>query len=199
MPDHQAPTKPHPAHRPAHVLFFAAVPPDTIKDQIADAWRSTGTGERFRRDTLHMTIQVIAGLNEPDPVLVDRARLAAAAPRTGPFELCFDRLLTFGGRPDNRALVLATDGRRDDANDLAVELHQALKAVGLAPPRWQKVVPHLTLAYGPGFADTRHLAQPIRWTIRDITLVDSLQGQGRHVSLGNWPLLEGRQHPSFDF
>jgi RNA 2',3'-cyclic 3'-phosphodiesterase len=198
MSAQQALTKPRPGYRPAHVLFFAAVPPDSVKDRLAEAWASAGTGERFRRDTLHMTIRAVAGLYEPDPVVVKRARLAPAQIRTAPFELCFDRLLTFGGGPDDRALVLATDGRDGSANDLAVELHHAMKAVGLVPPGFQKVVPHLTLAYGPGFPDPRRLVEPIRWTIQDVTLVDSLQGQGRHVSLGTWRLPEGRQQPSLD-
>jgi hypothetical protein len=47
MPDHQVPTKPHPTPRPAHILFFASVPPDQIKDQIANAWQSAGTGKVF--------------------------------------------------------------------------------------------------------------------------------------------------------
>jgi RNA 2',3'-cyclic 3'-phosphodiesterase len=95
--------------------------------------------------------------------------------------------------------VLATDGRSARANDLAIQLRHDLNAVGLMPPRQQKVVPHLTLAYGPGFPEIRHLAVPIHWTIRDITLIDSLQGQNRHVVLGNWPLLaDSPQQTSFD-
>lgn len=197
MPDHQTLTKPHPTRRPAHVLFFASVPPDEINDQIAEVWRSTGTGEHFRHDTLHMSIQAIAGQDDPDPILVERALLVASALRTAPFELCFDRLMTFNGPPDNRALVLATDGQNNRANDLAFELHCALRAISLVPPRLRKVVPHLTLAYGPGFSETRYLAEPIRWPICDITLIDSLSDTviicrlepGRWWKAGNTPAL----------
>ncbi|MDZ4310852.1 MAG: 2'-5' RNA ligase family protein [Cypionkella sp.] len=199
MADHQTSTKSDPVGRAVHVLFFASVPPDEIKNQIAEVWRSAGTGERFRHDTLHMSIQAVAGIDELDPTVVERARLVPPALRTAPFELYFDRLMTFNGKPRNRALVLGTDGRNNQANNMAIELHHALRAVGLAPPSRQKVVPHLTLAYGLGFSETRYLAEPIRWTVRDITLIDSLQGQSRHMALGNWPLKEGRQHPSFDF
>lgn len=195
MPDHRAPTKPNPAHS----LYFACIPSDEVKGQIADAWRSTGTSEKLRRDTLHLSIQAVASLADLDPVLVERARSTPPSLRTASFELCFDRLMTFGDQPGKRALVLATDGRNNHANDMAIELHGALRAVGIVPPRRRKVLPHLTLAYGHGFAETRCLAEPIHWMIRDITLIDSLQGQGCHVSLGTWPLQEGRQHPSFDF
>ncbi len=193
------PTKTQPTRKPAHVLFFAAVPPDQIKDQIAEAWRSTGTGESFRRETLHMSLLAIAGLDMLDPILVDRAQRAALAVRHSPFELRFDRLMTFGGQPGNSALVIGTDGHNHHPNDLSMGLHHALKSVGLVPPNRKKVTPHLTLAYGPGFSHKRHLIKPICWTIRDFTLVDSLQGQGRHVPLGTWPLIESGPQPGFDF
>ncbi len=199
MPDNYPATKPARSRRSAHVLFFAAIPPDAIKDRTAEEWRSIGTGERFRHDTLHMTIQSIAGLDKQDQTFVERARRAVDALRTAPFELCFDRLMTFGRNHDDNALVLATDGLCNHANDLAIELHHALKTAGLAPPTFKKVVPHLTLAYGHGFSETRHLANPIRWTIRHLTLIDSLQGYGRHMQLGTWPLPQDRQQPSLKF
>ena len=149
MPDHRAPTKPNPIHS----LYFACIPPDEVKDQLADAWGSTGTGEKLRRDTLHRSIRAVAILTDLDPILVERARSTPPAPRTAPFDLCFDRLMTFGGRPGNCALVLGTDRRNAHANDLAIELHHVLRATGLAPPGRQKVVPHLTLAYGTGFPE----------------------------------------------
>lgn len=199
MFERHAPMKPEHARTLPHVLFFAAVPNDTLKNQIALVWRSIGTGDRFRRDTLHMTIQAVAALHETPLSMLDRLHQAAASLRIAPITLCFDRLMTFGGRHDSHALVLATDGQCNCVTNLAAELHHAMTARGLLPPQRRKVVPHLTLAYGLGFSETRYLAEPLHWTIRDITLIDSFQGQGRHVSLGNWPLLDRRQQPSFDF
>jgi RNA 2',3'-cyclic 3'-phosphodiesterase len=188
MEDTTAQTRPQ--NGQSHLLFFAAVPPQAIRERIAEAWLLSGSGERFRGNTLHMTIQGIANTKFLDTGLVEQARLAASALRVAPFELCFDRLMTFGGGMGSRALVLGTDGRNDCANDLAAALHESLREAGFMLPRRRSIVPHVTLAYGVGFAETRCLAEPVRWTIRDITLIDSLQGQGRHVPLGNWPLPE---------
>jgi RNA 2',3'-cyclic 3'-phosphodiesterase len=199
MPDHLTRPRPQPPRRPAHVLFFACVPPAAIRDEIAEAWQSSGTARPFRHDKLHMSILPVAGLDILSPTLIEQARRAASGLRSAPFELCFDRLATFGGGLGNCALVLTTDGQDKPANALALDLHDALRAAGLVPPGRRKIVPHLTLAYGPGFSEIRPLAKPIRWAVRDITLIDSLQGQGRHVWLGTWPLVEGRQQPSFDF
>ena len=187
-----------PTDRPSHVLFFAAVPPQGIIDQIAEAWRLTGTGGSLRRNTLHVTILAITGLNTLYPTLIDHARRAATTLRAVPFELCFDRLMTFGGGMGKRPLVLRTDSQTDRVTALATELHNSLTETGLVLPRLRKVTPHVTVAYGAGFTETRPLPAPIRWTIRDITLIDSLQGQGRHVSLGTWPLSEGGRRQPFE-
>lgn len=199
MQDHRAPTKANPSGRPAHVLFFAVVPPPEIKAQMAKAWQSFGTGETFRHDTLHLSISAVAGVDDLDPVFVERVRQAATALRTAPFTLCFDRLMTFTGRSASRPLVMATNNASDKPNEIATDLHAAFRAMNLASSRSRKVTPHVTLAYGPGFSDTRHLSNPILWTITEITLIDSLQGQGRHIPLGQWSLPQDRQQPSFDF
>lgn len=199
MPDHHTLTKPSTIGRPAHVLFFAAVPPPEIKAQMAKAWQAFGTGETFRHDTLHLSIYAVAGVDDLDPILVKRARQAANALRTAPFTLCFDRLMTFSGRPGNRPLVMATDNACDKPNEIATDLHAACRAMSITASRSAKVTPHVTLAYGPGFSDIRSLTKPILWTINEITLIDSLQGQSRHVPLGQWPLPQDRQQPGFDF
>jgi RNA 2',3'-cyclic 3'-phosphodiesterase len=199
MQDHFTPTKHGTTDRPAHVLFFAAIPPPEIKAQMASAWQAFGTGESFRTDTLHLSIYSVAGTDDVDPILVNRTRQAANALRTAPFTLCFDQLMTFNGRPGNRPLVMAMDNASDNLNEIAAELHAACRAMGLTASRSGKVTPHVTLAYGPGFPEIRCLNKSILWTIHEVTLIDSLQGQGRHVPLGHWPLPADRQQPSFDF
>ncbi len=115
-----------------------------------------------------------------------------------PFELCFYRLVTLGGASGNRALVFATDESDRSADDISADLHPMLRLGGRKATRAPKVYPHVTAAYGPSFEGKRFLDPPIRWTIREIELIDSHYGQGRHVRLGRWPLPEGRQQASFD-
>jgi RNA 2',3'-cyclic 3'-phosphodiesterase len=172
-----------------HHLYFAAIPPTQIKDRIAAAWQKDGSGGNIRRDVLHLSLQNICPPGLLDPSKVAMAQAAANRLRRAAFTLTFDRLMTFGGGVGKRALVLATDNSNPAANDLAVELRRLLAEVGVRCTTTAKVTPHLTLVYGRAFAGTRYLVDPVRWTIQDVTLVDSLIGQSRHVYLGTWPLM----------
>ncbi len=187
MVDHQS--REVAADRFIHNLYFAAIPPVEIKNRIAAVWQKDGTGEKLRWDVLHLSLQNICPPGVLDRSKVAMAQTAASRLRHAEFTLTFDRLMTFGGRAGNRALVLGTDNSNPAANDLAIELRRLLAEVGVKCPTKAKVTPHVTLSYGPGFAGTRFLADPIRWTIQDITLIDSLIGQGRHVHLGTWRLM----------
>lgn len=191
--------KPSFTRRPDHVLFFAAVPPPEINARMAKAWQAFGTGEPFKHDTLHLSIYAVAGADELDPTLIKRAQQAANVLRTAPFTLAFDRLETFSGDPGKYPLVVRTEKTSRKLNDVAAELHAACRSTGLTASRSAANTPHVTLARGPGFPETRPLDEPILWTVTEITLIDSLQGQGRHVHLGTWPLPEDRQQPGFDF
>lgn len=199
MPDHKMLTKQSHMHRPDHVLFFAAVPPPDIKDRMAKAWQTFGTGEAIRYDKLHLSIHAVAGVDHVDPILVKRAWQAADVLRTAPFILRFDHLATLSGDPGNDPLVLATDSLSRSLKDLAAELHTSCRKLGLTASRSQKVTPHVTLAYGPGFPEKRPLDQPITWAIEEITLIDSHQGKGHHEHLGTRLLPKDRQQPGFDF
>jgi RNA 2',3'-cyclic 3'-phosphodiesterase len=172
-----------------HHLYFAAIPPTQIKDRIAAVWHKDGSGENFRRDVLHLSLQNICPPGILDRSKVAMAQIAATRLRHAGFTLTFDRLMTFGGGAGKRALVLATDNSNHAANDLAIELRRLLAEVAVKCPTKTKITPHVTLAYGLGFAGTRYLADPIRWTIQDITVIDSLIGQARHVHLGTWRLV----------
>lgn len=199
MPDREMRTKPSPVGRPDHVLFFAAIPPPDIKALMARAWQTFGTGQSFRHDTLHLTIYPVAAVNDVDPALVKRARQAANFLRTAPFTLCFDRLARFNGGPISYPIVITTEKTSHELDDVAAELHSSCRAMGITASRSTKVTPHVTLAHGPGFSEIRLLDKPILWNIDEITLIDSLQGKGRHVSLGKWPLPKDRQQRAFDF
>lgn len=199
MLDHSPVTQSRPAHRRAHTLFFAAVPPPEIRDQLAQAWQTLGTGEPFRYDTLHLTIYPVAGVDHLDPMLVQRACQAANVLRTAPFILRLDRLATFNGDPGNYPLVATTEGKSHKINEIAADLHVACRRSGLPGSSSTKPRPHVTLAYGPGFPEERMLATPIFWAIDEITLIDSLYGQGRHVTLGQWSLPTDRHQQGFDF
>lgn len=179
---------------PSHNLFFAAQPPAPVADRIEQVWRLAGTDSHFRASTLHLTVLGVEHAAAIDPWLVDHLRHAMAGFHFAPFTLVFDRLQTFrtsADRHDRRdfPIVLATETRDEAMNAFANALRQRL-----FPARRGRVAvtPHVTLAYGPGFAEDRLLASPVRWTVTDITLIDSHVGLTRHVPLGRWPLVPAR-------
>lgn len=192
MPDQGPPTA-------RHVLFFAAVPPEDIKAQMASAWALHGSGESLRHDKLHLSLLSVVETPDLDPVLVTRARQAPGALRTAPFSLRLDRLMTYPNHPTNRPLVMVPDKAGPELNEIASDLRTYLYKAGLATSGSARVSPHVTMAYGPGFPEPRLLDTPIHWRIDEITLIDSHQGKGRHDILGQWKLPEGREQQGFDF
>lgn len=175
-------------------LFFAILPDAPAASRIAQlAEQLRGVhglkGKTLRTERFHVTLHHLgnyAGL-PPDVVVVAEMVGASVANAMPPFELAFDRVGSFSNTPRNRPLVL-----RDGDGLIALTAFQ--QALGnllqkTAMRYWLKpgYTPHLTLLYD----DQNVSLQPIEtvaWTAREIVLVHSLVGQGRHVHLGRWPL-----------
>jgi 2'-5' RNA ligase len=141
------------------------------------------SGKPQARDRLHVTMLHIGHYAGLPPEIVDKARAAAGAIRAAPFAVMFDEAVTFN---TSLAVVLRSS---DDLMALAVlrdQAYRAMRDVGLRP---RNVIanPHITL-----LRDLHVLApervEPVRWTVREFSLVHSLVGQGRHVELGRWTL-----------
>jgi 2'-5' RNA ligase len=95
--------------------------------------------------------------------------------------------MSFAG---NQAFVL-----RAKAEPLFTSFHHALgiemKKAGIGRSVTPRFTPHLTLLYGDRMVTERSI-EPIRWTVRDFVLVQSLRGRGqaKHNLLARWPLRE---------
>lgn len=170
-----------------HNVFFAAIPPPDTATMMEAAWRRHGTGAAFRGRTLHLTLLAVDGGPRLDPGRLARARQAGAALASPAFALRFDRLLRLNGR-HGPALVLATDAHTEDVRALAEDLHQSAARAGLRLRHPSLSIPHVTLAYGEGLPAPVPLPRPIWWPVREVVLIDSLQGETTHVPLGRWPL-----------
>lgn len=130
-------------------------------------------------------------MNMPEAVVgtIGRACKAAIAV-TNPFEIEFNRVLSFRGRPGNHPLVLVDENR---GNDGVRNLQDLLGAEFIkyfpSPTSPPKFVPHLTLLY-----DKQELApksiEPVSWMVKEIVLVRSEVGLTKYHWLGRWALGE---------
>jgi 2'-5' RNA ligase len=168
-------------------LFFAIVPDalarasiETVTQDLRDKYALTG---KSLAERLHVSLH---GLGEypsfPDGIAA-RAIEAAASVAMAPFEVMFDRAMSFSGKAGQLPLVLVGDGT-DGVVALQQALGGALAKAGLAARR---STPHLTLLYDVRRVDEQPVV-PIGWTVRQFVLVHSLLGRGVYKSLGRWPL-----------
>jgi 2'-5' RNA ligase len=103
-----------------------------------------------------------------------------------PFLVAFDRAMSFDSGEKN-ALVLRGDEGLSGLMMLQHDLVTALQEAGVVRRKGLQFTPHITLLYDK--CRVREQAvEEIRWTVREIVLVQSLYGQSRHIPLARWPL-----------
>lgn len=190
------PQRQHPSKlsRPVHALFFALVPHPQAAQGVARLAESLCREHGLQASPLpagrlHVTLHDLGDFDAAG-IPADHVAMAceAAARLVSPsFELVFDRVLSFSGRPGAaRPLVL----RCTEAGDAAVSaLRDALGRILVdhGVPHQPAGTAHMTLLYDrEGVAE-----QPIpswRWTVQELALVHSHVGQGRHERRGTWTL-----------
>jgi RNA 2',3'-cyclic 3'-phosphodiesterase len=174
-------------------LFFALLPEPNAATQahkIALQHHADRrmTGKPLRKDRLHVTLLSVGGFigEVPEPIL-DLALSIGDAVTLSPFEIAFDRALSFPRRTGKRPYVLLGSDRVSEIMPLHCGLVGAMFREGLDPPQMPAFNPHMTLAY-----DTKHHmelpAEPVSWTAREFVLIESLVGRTIHNVKGRWPL-----------
>jgi len=101
--------------------------------------------------------------------------------------LTFDRLLSFKRNANAQPLVLSGGDGLADLHRFRQKLALALIEVGLKKFAKSSFTPHMTLLYDPRTIERRAI-DPVRWTMTEFVLVDSLRGQTKHVPLARWRL-----------
>jgi 2'-5' RNA ligase len=116
------------------------------------------------------------------PHEIDFVREASATVTAffSPFEVRFDRVMSFRNTRAKRPFVLRDGGD----NTALLRFHRCLEnALHVQSP----LNPHVTLLY-----DEKNVAEervnPIRWTVDELVLVHSYVGEGRYEMLGKWGL-----------
>jgi 2'-5' RNA ligase len=136
---------------------------------------------------LHVTLSYLGDYIGVPEDIVAAAIKAAASVRAAPFDVTFDRAMSFHGRPRNRPLVLLGDDGVAALTTFQQTLDRALQKAGLAVAN-SHYTPHVTLLYDNRFVPPGTI-EPIRWTVSEFVLMHSLLGRTRHVPLARWSLL----------
>jgi RNA 2',3'-cyclic 3'-phosphodiesterase len=138
-------------------------------------------GQLTARDRLHVTLFQLSGLPEP---FVQGACEAIDEARVAPFDVSFDRTMSFRGRPGNRPFVLTgVEGLRR-LKSFRRSLAAALMEKGRVFPARRDFAPHVTLLFDDRAVEENPFG-PIGWTVRDDVLIRSLRG---HRHLARWTL-----------
>jgi 2'-5' RNA ligase len=167
-------------------LFLAAVPDAEASARIQQLGQTLKRAHRFSGrlidpDRLHISLLF---LGEPSEYMVRIACEAAADVRVPPFEVRFDRSVSFQGRPGNRPFVLVGDDGLDGVRSLRRALGATLARKGLKRLARREFTPHITLLYAERSVDEYPIA-PIRWTVNEFVLIHSMRG---HTHLARWAL-----------
>jgi len=170
-------------------LFFALFPDEAAAAKLARTAqqlciRHRLGGRAFAPERFHVSLIGFGAHSGLPPDLVAGAFDAAAAVAAVPFEVSFNRAVSFLGRP--RPVVLCSE---DDIPELIAfqrGLGHAIQRQGLGRAKAQ-YLPHVTMLYDERAIED-HAVEPVCWTARDFVLVHSLRGRGQHNILGRWSL-----------
>jgi 2'-5' RNA ligase len=144
-------------------------------------------GPRIAANLLHITLHGIGAYDGLPKSVVERAKQAGATISAKPFDVVFDRAMSFNRKRDGRPLALCA------GNEVALLafhrlLGRAMKNVGFRGIT-SHFKPHMTLLYSDRMLIARSI-EAVRWTVRDFVLVQSLRGRGQseYIHLARWPL-----------
>jgi 2'-5' RNA ligase len=171
-------------------LFFALIPNLETTEHATELAhllrRKLGLKGKPRTQHFHVSMHNLGSYIEVPDWLISKARQVAASVVAPPFELAFDHIASFSGKPDNRPLVLyATEGNAA-VKAFQQTLGRELKSAQLIGKIDGSYTPHLTLLYDKPVAPQP--VEPMRWIVREFFLVCNPQDGSGYELLGSWPL-----------
>jgi len=180
-----------------HRLFFALLPDDEARKAIV---RLAGLlknvhqsyAELIKPENLHVSMFHINSWRGSLPEeLFARVIAAGAAVRAAPFQLAFNQTGTFANPKamKSKTYPFVLFGDPGPALALRRAIGAAMRQHGLAyaVKEVKAFAPHVTLWWDEEMLDAQPTA-PVGWTARELVLIDSIQGEGRHNHLARWPL-----------
>lgn len=179
---------------PTHRWYFTLLPPPAVaQDMEYFALRMSrryGARRPVRAARLHVSLNGL-GVGEAVPLDdLDAALEIGDAIRHPRFDVCFDRLVTWGRQAKDKRqypTVLTCSSGRREIQELHASLRRALARHGRAGGP-SSIVPHVTLWYDPVRVSELVLPRPFRWSVRQFWLVRTTLGEPRPECLGEWRL-----------
>jgi 2'-5' RNA ligase len=168
-------------------VFLAAVPDADTARRIHQLAAALKRAHRFNAkiiepERLHVSLFFLGELPEP---AIRIAREVAADVRALPFQVLFDRSVTFRGKRGNQPFVLTGEDGLDRLKSFRRTLGLAMASKGLRFLTNKDFAAHITLMYAEHDVE-EHPIEPIGWTVNEFVLIHSMRG---HVHLGRWRLL----------
>jgi RNA 2',3'-cyclic 3'-phosphodiesterase len=180
------------APRATDQVFFAIFPDAQAAARVTARMQQLRsqhglTGRPLAMERFHVTLFHLGDYVGLPRGVVAAASEAAAAVAFPPFDIVFDRAMSFFGKSHSQPFVL----RGGDGLAALVEFQRALGAEIKKAGLWRRAdahfTPHVTLLYDSRCV-VEQIIEPVSWTVTEFVLVHSLLGQTRHIPLARWPL-----------
>lgn len=148
-------------------------------------------GKPRPRSHLHVTLHLIGDYPDvPEQKIADAIKACAIVLANQPsFEVAFDHVMSFSGRPGELPFVLV----KPNGNAVLLELHRRLVTEliihRLAGRGGLKFVPHITMLYDRLSVPEQPVC-PVSWTVKEAVLILSHLGATKYDRLGHWTLGE---------
>jgi len=175
---------------PTDRLMFLLYPDPATAEAIAREARRLKDalglrGQPLLTDRFHVTLHHLGDYVGLPNDVVRKGEAAGQALAAAPFEVAFDRAVSFANRPGNNPFTL--QGGEGVAALIAFQQALGLKMAGAGLKPDRQFVPHITLLYDGQVVPAQAIA-PIRWTVSRFVLVQSKLGQTQHIVLKAWDL-----------
>ena len=195
MPDLFDPPPRHAIEAAArHKIFFAVRPEPEAAGRMfrfaeAQRRRLGLTGRPTPPERLHISLNGLGRHVAPPERLIAAATGAVSGLAWLSFIVALDRLGTWGRGAGKRPLVLWSDEGLIGVSRLHEAIQTRLVGARVVRGPERAFCPHLTLLRDAAVAPERRVG-PFMWRVRELVLLDSLHGEGRHEVLDRWPLGE---------
>ena len=177
---------------PTDGLFLAIFPDQLAAASIANLAQHLRAKHGIHRRPLashrfHATLHHFGDYHGLRTDFVEMASEAAAKIFAPPFQVTFNRVMSFRRNLFDRPLVLRGDSHLTALKKFQRDLGGALIKVGLGRKIRKQFTPHVTLLYDQQTI-AEHAVEPVAWSVNEFVLVHSLLGRTQHIVLGRWPL-----------